>query len=154
MSRLFSTMLLSLLVATAALAADTARVITKENAIRAEARFFAPAKATLRYRDVVTILARKGDWYQVRFKGTEGYIHKSALEQKSFSLGSLAGSGSGGASSDEVALAGKGFNPQVESSYKKGHPELDFKRVDQIERAQVPDAELERFITAGRLNQP
>lgn len=155
MKRLFTTvLLLCLLLATVALAADTARVATKENAIRSDARFFAPVKTTVRYRDMVTVLGKKGDWYKVRFKGTEGYIHKSGLEEKSIGLGSLAGRGSGGATSDEVALAGKGFNPQVEASYKKSHPNLDFGKVDWIEQGPVVDEDLKQFIAEGRLNQP
>lgn len=145
---------LSLLVLTTSLAAaETARVVTKENAIRADAKFFAPVKATVRYQDTLTVIARRGDWFQVKFRGVEGFIHKSALEEKSFSLGSLSGK-KGGASSDEVALAGKGFNPQVEASYREGHPELDFRSVDQVGRYQVPTAELENFIVTGGLNQP
>ncbi len=82
MKRLFTTvLLLCLLLATASLAADTARVATKENAIRSDARFFAPVKAKVRYQDTVTVLDKKGDWYKVRFKGAEGYIHKSGLEE-------------------------------------------------------------------------
>lgn len=139
--------------ATSLVAAETARVATKETAIRADAKFFAPVKATARYQDTLTIIGRRGDWFQVKFRGTEGFVHKSAIEEKSFSLGSMAGKG-GGASSDEVALAGKGFNPQVEASYKQGHPDLDFRTVNQVGQYQVPAAELEKFIAAGGLNKP
>jgi hypothetical protein len=135
-------------------AAETAQVITRENAIRTTPRFFAPVKTKVSYNDTVTIVAREGDWLKVRFKGSEGYLHKSALKGKSLGLGSLAGSSSGGASRDEVALAGKGFNPQVEESYRKGHPELDFAGVDRIEAVTVSDRELEKFITTGGLNTP
>lgn len=154
MRKTVSSICLCLLLAATALAAETAQVITRENAIRSDARFFAPVKTTVRYNDTVTILAKKGDWVQVRFKGTEGYLHKSALKGKSFGLGSLGSSNAGKASSDEVALAGKGFNPQVEASYRKGHPEVDFRVVDQVEKIQVTDRELEKFITTGGLNTP
>lgn len=154
MRKTVSSICLCLLLAATALAAETAQVITRENAIRSDARFFAPVKTTVRYNDTVTILAKKGDWVQVRFKGTEGYLHKSALKGKSFGLGSLGSSNAGKASSDEVALAGKGFNPQVEASYRKGHPEVDFTVVDKVEKTQVTDRELEKFITTGGLNTP
>lgn len=153
MKRVLCIVCLCLLAVTAAFAAETARVITKENAIRSGARFFAPVKAKLYYNDTVTIVAREGDWVKVRFKGTEGYLHKSAIKGKSVGLSAL-GSGGGGTSSDEVALAGKGFNPQVEASYRKGHPELNFKAVDKVERFQVADSELEQFIIQGGLNTP
>ena len=134
-------------------AADTVRVITRENAIRSDCRFFAPVKAKVRYHDQLTVFGKSGDWYRVGFKGIKGCIHKSAVEEKGFRLGSLAGTG-GKASSDEVSLAGKGFNPQVESSYKGKHPELDFRTVDVIEGYKVPTEELDEFLRSGGLTEP
>lgn len=147
-------MIVILMTAVSAAAADTARVITKENAIRQDCKFFAPIKAKVRYNDLLTILAASGDWYKVSYKGVKGCIHKGALAQKSFSLAKLAGGTGGGASGDEVALAGKGFNPQVEASYKKGHPELDFKLVDEIEGYQVAPDTLQEFMQNGGLTLP
>jgi len=54
-------------------------------------------------------------------------------------------------SSDEVALAGKGFTPEVESSYKQKHPEAKYAEVDQVEAQQVAAAKLQAFITEGGL---
>lgn len=133
--------------------AESARVVTRENAIRSECRFFAPVKVKVRYNDRLTILGQKGDWFLVSFRGVKGCIHKSALEQKSFRLSSLIGTG-GGATSEEVSLAGKGFNPQVESAYKGKHPNLDFRTVDIIEGFKVPPAELEKFLKEGGLTTP
>ena len=36
-------------------------------------------------------------------------------------------------SSDEAALAGKGFTPEVETGYRAKHPEMDFAQVDKVE---------------------
>ncbi|MGE5894193.1 MAG: hypothetical protein ACM34I_09080 [bacterium] len=132
--------------------AETARVVTRENAIRESCRFFAPVKAKVRYNDAVAILSREGDWYRVRFKGTTGCIHKSALEEKKFSLSGLRGSKPSAASQDEVALAGKGFNPQVEKSYRGKNPDLDFRAVDLIEAYDVPDSKLMEFMKEGGLS--
>jgi hypothetical protein len=134
-----------------ALAADTARVIVKENAIRQQCRFFSPVKVKIRLNDVLTITGKSGDWYKVTFKGVSGCVHKSAIEQKSFKLGSLLGSGKG-TTQDEVSLAGKGFNPQVEASYKGSHPEADFRTVDTIEGFKVTNESLDAFLTSGGLN--
>lgn len=134
-------------------AADSARVIVRENAIREQCRFFAPVKAKIRYNDLLTILSKSGDWYKVSFKGVKGCVHKSAIEEKSFKLGGGFASG-GGPSKDEVSLAGKGFNPQVEASYKGSHPDLDFRSVDAIEHYQVGSDALTEFLKNGGLSEP
>ncbi len=54
-------------------------------------------------------------------------------------------------SSDEVALAGKGFTPEVESGYRSKHPEMDFAQVDKIEGFKVDPATLQAFIKEGDL---
>ncbi len=54
-------------------------------------------------------------------------------------------------SSDEVALAGKGFTPEVESSYRSKHPEMNFAEVDKIETFKVDPASLQTFIKEGDL---
>lgn len=139
-------------------AADTVTVITKENAIRESCRFFAPIKATVRYNDVLEVITQKGDWYQVKFKGVQGCIHKSAIEKKSVSLSKLilspTKSEKQAATGDEVALAGKGFNPEVEAAYKKKNPKLNFQVVDRIETYRVSENKLREFIAGGKLNLP
>lgn len=135
-------------------AADSARVIVRENAVRAQCRFFAPVKAKIRYNDLLTILSKSGDWYKVSFKGVNGCVHKSAIEAKSFKLGSGFASGGQAPSRDEVSLAGKGFNPQVEASYKGSHPDLDFSSVDAIEHYQVSSDAIAEFLKDGGLSEP
>jgi hypothetical protein len=54
-------------------------------------------------------------------------------------------------SSDEVALAGKGFTPEVESGYRAKHPEMDFGQVDKVESFKVDPAALQAFIKEGDL---
>ncbi len=54
-------------------------------------------------------------------------------------------------SSDEVALAGKGFTPEVESGYRAKHPEMDFAQVDKVESYKVDPATLQTFIKEGDL---
>jgi len=64
------------------LLAETVTVITKDNAIREYAKFFAPVKANVKYNDRLEILATEGDWYRVRYGASDGYIHKSAVEKR------------------------------------------------------------------------
>ena len=54
-------------------------------------------------------------------------------------------------SSDEAALAGKGFTPEVETGYRSKHPEMDFAQVDKIETFKVDPAALQAFIKEGDL---
>ena len=144
---------LMLIFVAGSLLAETVTVITKDNAIREYAKFFAPVKANVKYNDRLEILATEGDWYKVKYGSSTGYIHKSAVEKRVASSASYSGRRSS-VSESEAALAGKGFNPQVEASYKKQHPDMKFYLVDNIERYLVPDREVAQFITNGGLRQP
>ncbi|HZX13823.1 MAG TPA: hypothetical protein VFF49_05430 [Thermodesulfobacteriota bacterium] len=132
--------------------AETATVITKQTAIRESCRFFSPVKATVHYDDVLEIISKEGDWYRVQFKGFQGCIHKSSIEKSSISLSNVVGSEKQSTSGDEVALAGKGFNPQVEAAYKKENPSLNFQAVDRVENYKVLESKLIQFIQSGKLN--
>ncbi|MGH7806476.1 MAG: hypothetical protein ACRENT_00090 [Thermodesulfobacteriota bacterium] len=143
-----------LIAASTSLSAETVTVITRQNAIRTSCKFFSPVKATVNYNDVLEVVSKDGDWFQVTFRGVQGCIHKSAVQKKSFSLSKLTGSQAKGASGDEVALAGKGFNPQVEAAYKSRNPELNFGAVDRVESYKIPDSEFMQFIQKGKLNLP
>ncbi len=136
--------------------AETATVITKENAIRESCRFFAPVRVTVHYGDSLEVVLQEGDWFQVEFRGVQGCIHKSAISKKSFSLSKLnpTGSQKQSTSGQEVALAGKGFNPQVEAEYRNKNPQLNFGEVNRIEGYKVPESNLRDFIRNGRLNLP
>lgn len=137
---------------TVSLHAETATVITKQTAIRESCRFFSPVKTTVHYNDVLEIISKEGDWYKVKFKGIQGCIHKSAVEKKSISLSNLVGSEKQSSSGEEVALAGKGFNPQVETLYKKENPSLNFRAVDRVESYKTSESKLIQFIQSGKLN--
>jgi len=134
--------------------AETVRVTVRESAVRAECRFFAPVRAKVYNNDKLAVTAKKGDWYAVAVNGINGCIHKSAVQSKSYFFSGGTSSAKGGASEDEVSLAGKGFNPQVESAYRKQNSDLDFKTVDTIQKYQVSDDSLKRFIEAGGLTSP
>ena len=55
------------------------------------------------------------------------------------------------ASANEVALAGRGFNQQVEDSYKAKHTELSFVWVDRMVQIKIAAAQLEDFLRRGHL---
>jgi hypothetical protein len=103
----------------------------------------------------VSVLKQSGDWYQVDYQGRPAWLHRQAFPETrapKFSLpGLLFGAPVRETKSDEVALAGKGFTPEVEASYRASHPEMKFAQVDQVEAFRVADAELQGFIKEGGL---
>ena len=56
------------------------------------------------------------------------------------------------ASSDEIALAGKGFNKQVEGEFRAKNTNLDFSWIDRMETYVVSQAQMQYFIKAGGLS--
>jgi hypothetical protein len=104
----------------------------------------------------VNVERQAGDWYKVEYQGTTGWLNRQAFPaaptSSKFSLGGLlTGTPVKQTSSDEVALAGKGFTPEVESGYRAKHPEMDFAQVDKVESYKVDPATLQAFIKAGDL---
>ncbi|KWT91060.1 hypothetical protein [Candidatus Magnetominusculus xianensis] len=141
-----------LLLVPALVYSETMQVITKENAVRADCNFYSAVKAMVKYADTLEIVSTKGDWYMVKFGDKSGCIHKTALNKTAVALAKTEG-GKHTASKDEVSLAGKGFNPQVEDAYKKKHPELDFDLVTKIEGFTVPAEKVAAFIKDGGLKE-
>ncbi len=106
----------------------------------------------------VTVQQQTGDWYKVDYQGKTGWINRAAFPAPAagskFNLpGMLFGAPVKETSSDEAALAGKGFTPEVESSYRQKHPEMKFAEVDKVESYRVDTAKLQSFIKEGGLTQ-
>ena len=104
----------------------------------------------------VTVQQQAGDWYKVEYQGKSGWLNRQAFPAPStgskFNLpGMLFGAPVKETSSDEAALAGKGFTPEVESSYRQKHPEMKFAEVDKVEAYRVDPAKLQAFIKEGGL---
>lgn len=133
--------------------AENVQVKVKDSAIRAACRFYAPVKAKVRFGDQLAVSSRSGDWYLVSFRGAYGCIHRGAVESRTFTV-SGSGGGQAGVSRDEVSLAGKGFNPQVERSYRTDNPSLNFAAVDSLEKVVVDEDQLRVFIERGGLKLP
>lgn len=134
--------------------ASSAKVITQVNVIRKDCRFYAPVVGNVKYNDSLDVLSRQGDWLKVRFGTIAGCVHKSAVEKQALAKPRLQDTGSSGASADEVTLASKGFNPQVESKYKKDNPKLRFDEVDAIESYSVAPEDFKQFAKNGGLKVP
>ncbi len=126
-------------------------VTVREAPVRATPSFLGRILATLAYGDRVQVVSTRGDWVQIALPsgGGNGWLAASALTQKEIVLHS-GGNVSQGASSGEVALAGKGFNEQVEQQYQS-ETHLDYSEVDQMEKDTIPVSTLIAFLKAGGL---
>ena len=118
--------------------------------------FASPPVGTVPEGAEVNVERQAGDWYKVEYQGKTGWLNRQAFPppatSSKFSLGGLlTGAPVKQTSSDEVALAGKGFTPEVESGYRAKHPEMNFAQVDRIESLRVDSATLQAFIQEGDL---
>lgn len=113
-------------------------------------KFIGSAAGSVSRGEQLIVKEVKGDWYRVE-GSYNGWIHKTNVTEGKVALSSKPGGAGGGASREEVELAGRGFTPEVEQKYKQGNPNLDFSHVDAIEKTSIDPAELEAFVTEGGL---
>jgi hypothetical protein len=142
--------LAALLLASAAAAAETVTVIVKKTSIRRDRQFYAPTVAEAALGDSFTVLAREKGWVKVNAGAGEGWLHESAVTAKKVAA-SAQGPAGGTVDAQDVALAGKGFNPQVESEYRKKNPQADFAAVDRMEKLGAGDKAVAAFLSEGHL---
>ena len=131
-------------------AGGTMFVAAKSIELKSSTGFFASARGTLAYGTAVTVLQVNGKWAEIRsVSGTiSGWTAVANLSAKRV----VSGNGTSGATASEVALAGKGFNQEIENAYKAGG-KLNYADVDRTEAQKVTKQELQNFITEGRLLQ-
>jgi hypothetical protein len=129
-------------------------VQVKTGQLRAAPSFLGKIVATVSYGDRVGVKEEKGAWSRVGLPGggIEGWIHTSALTPKKIVLKAGASDVSRTASSEEIALAGKGFNEQVEGEFKAKNPDLDFTWVNRMEKIVVTQEEMQRFLKEGEVS--
>lgn len=135
-----------------ALAGKMVKVKVQKSTIFQEPNFLSGTVVSVEYGDQLEMLDELKDWIHVKFEGRRGWIHKSSLTSSKFNVGTIfVGASSPSASHDEVAIAGKGFTPEVEDGYKQSHPEMNYAMVDEIESYRVEDDSLRDFIKRGGL---
>jgi len=126
----------------------TLYVAVKSLNLKSSTGFFASSRGALNYGDRVTVLQVSGKFVEVRSAANSsisGWTPSANLSAKQIISGS-----SSTASASEIALAGKGFNQEVENAYKtKGN--LNYADVDRVEAITVREADLMRFLEEGRL---
>jgi uncharacterized protein YgiM (DUF1202 family) len=153
MKKLFIVVGLCLFAVAVAFAQDsrggTMYVAAKSLALKSSMGFFARTQATLSYGAQVTVMQLNGKWREVRSVSNpsqRGWTTSANLTAKRVVSGN-----SSTASANEIALAGKGFNQEVEDAYKtKGN--VNYADVDKTEAQTVSDEVLYRFLVDGHLS--
>jgi len=124
---------------------STRYVAVQTAALKDAAGFFAKDLGNLALGDAVRLLKDDGKWSQVQAGSLTGWVTSSSLSARRVVASNTA------VTASEVAMAGKGFSPDMELEYRKNG--LDYSMVDSMEKINVPANDLLRFITEGRLSQ-
>lgn len=105
------------------------------------------------YGDTVHVLEEKGAWVNVVLsEGTAtGWMHQSALTRQRIRLRAGEQEAEVRASSGEQALAGKGFNKDVEEAFKAKNRNANYAWVDQMVEFRVSPEQMRAFLQQGRL---
>jgi len=131
----------------------TMSVQVRKGDLRAAPQFLAKIVATVSYGDRVEVLENSGSWMRVSplGKNVSGWIHSSALSEKRIVLKSGGANAQVSASSGELALAGKGFNADIEAEFKAKHRNLDYTWIDRMEATEPPPDRVAAFLREGGL---
>ncbi len=128
------------------------RISIKETQVRNKPSFLGKVLYKLKYGDYVEIVSERSGWVLIMSSNNfdEGWLHSSAITTDNLTLNTGAENLDSGASESEVALAGKGFNKEVEESYISQN-NMDYSWIDIMEELTISDDELIMFVTEGEL---
>lgn len=150
------TFVLVCLTALAAFAAGQKMMSVQVNkgVVRLTPSFLGGVVTQLSYGDRVYVLEEKRSWTRVGLSenAVKGWIHSSALTPKKIVLKAGSENVQVAASSEEIALAGKGFNQQVESEFRAKNSNLDFTWIDRMEKFVVSQKHMKQFLKEGELS--
>lgn len=146
----FSLALIVIAAAAFAAAPVAMSVQVKNGQLRATPSFLGQLVAPLNYGDRLQVLEQQGDWSKVTApNGQSGWVHTSALTKTKIVMKAGSDTVQTGASGDELALAGKGFNSDVEADFKAKNRNIDFTWVDKMEKIKVASEAMQKFLTEG-----
>ncbi len=137
-------------------AQKTLSVQVKEGEIRATPSFLGKIVTKAAYGDRVNLMEDRGPWKKVSFRSgkVQGWMHSSALTTKRIALQAGQADVRTGATQDELALAGKGFNEQVEASFRKQNKNLDYTWINRMETFRVSPELMRSFLATGAIVPP
>jgi len=130
-------------------AGGTLYVSVKSVDLKSGTGLFTSTKGTLALGEQVTVIQVNGN--NVEVKSVKNSSVTGWTSSSNFSTRQVVAGASSTATAKEVALAGKGFNQEVEQSYKDHQSNLNYDDVDKIESINISDAELKKFMEEGRL---
>ncbi|HTO21218.1 MAG TPA: SH3 domain-containing protein, partial [Spirochaetia bacterium] len=126
----------------------------KQTQVRDKPSYLGKILGVLSYGDRVTVVDDSNKaWLKVTGPDGKltGWVSASALTTKKIVLAAGSENVQQGASSGEVALAGKGFNEDVEQKYKS-EGKLDYTWVDKMETYNPSPDQVAAFLQQGGLN--
>ncbi len=134
-------------------AGEVMNVQVRTSKLRSRPSFLGSTVTEVGYGAQVTIKSQRGPWVQVTTPdGQSGWLHESALSEDELAMVSGTINADTGASGEEIALAGKGFNDQVENEYQKKHGDLDYTWVDLMEKMVISPEQAEIFLADGQIH--
>ena len=126
---------------------STAWVAVKSAALKSSTWFFAGSRGSLDMGAQVTVLQINGNWAEVRSSANASLSGWTSLSN--LSSRRIVSTGTS-ASAREIAMAGKGFDQDVENAYR-GSGNLNYDDVDKTEAIIISQDDIFRFIVDGRL---
>lgn len=112
---------------------ESMSVTVREAELRGAPQFLSRIVGTAEYGERLEVSENRDPWYRLTASdGTVGWVHSSALTTKKIVLSASDSDVRQGASADEVALAGRGFNERVENEFKEGS-NVDYSGIDRME---------------------
>jgi uncharacterized protein YgiM (DUF1202 family) len=118
--------------------------------MRATPSFLGKLVCPINYGDRLQVLEQQGDWSKVATPGGQtGWVHSSALTKKKIVMKAGGQDAHVAASGEELTLAGKGFNSDVEAAFKAKNQAIDFAWVDRMERIKVATESMQQFLKEG-----
>ena len=151
---LFFFVFFSFLAFSGALSAGTMMSVqVKRGDVRATPAFLGKIVSTLVYGDRVEVLESRDGWMRIgqTAKNPSGWIHSSALTEKRIVLQAGSKDAQTSASGGELALAGKGFNAEVEAEFKARNKNLDFSAIDRMQATKIKQDQITAFLKEGGL---
>lgn len=122
-------------------------VQVKEGKLMEQPSFFSRLLKKIPYGRKVESLEERSGWH--RLEKPRGWMHSSALTEQTVSLNPGQADAKITPDKEELALAGKGFNKEVEAKYR-AQGRGDYKQVDKMEaRFNFTQKELADFLAKG-----
>ncbi len=150
----YSFLIAAVLVIASVLLAETLIVKIRSTYLRKEPKFYAQTLTSLKAGEKLEKISSQDGWIKVKTsRGLVGWIHSSSVQSKKFSLLAMDKSLKTEATADEVALAAKGFNKQVEESYRAKNRNVSYAWVEKMLQIKVSPAQIEEFLEKGQLGE-